>query len=118
MSIETPQFKLLNEADQCFVLAERHTERPAVLFAMLGLTALRDYNTVSPKEENLYLGETDAVDKRLVVSELPDDVASGRMNAVLRQFSATCEDYRNVSERQLRALFDYARNRDSLDNLL
>lgn len=112
MAIEVPKFLATVEVDQVVVSAEPHPEQPAVLFEMLGATTLRAYNTINPKEENMYLHEMDdRPDARLVVTDLPLDEAAWRMQGLILDFESTWADLGGISARQLEALIDHAQNR-------
>ena len=110
--MENPHFLTSLEEDQVIVTSEQHCLEPAVLFEMLGGTTLRLYNINNPKEENIYLAPVPEKEaSRQAISELPASEAQLRLTDIITDFEKVCDHLRDVSERQLYALAEYARQR-------
>lgn len=110
--METPHFLASIREDQVILTAEQHHLVPAVLFEMLGATSLRAYNIENPKEESMYLAPIpEFEEKRNVISELPVGETQARIITVVASFTEYYEHLRNVSDRQVGALAEYARRR-------
>lgn len=115
--MEIPSFSTSVEDYKVIVTAEGSTLKPAVVFDMLALLALRDYNVVKPKEENMTLNELpERPQDRLVQTQLATEEAFLRMNGLINQYYDQAVGLQEISERSYQALIDRATYRtDSHD---